>query len=346
MEKIENYMINANKKEKSNNFTRFTFLSPPQTHSPSLRPTVSDIAPASLIEDEQSEAGIHVSEEMYWQRYYNHLDFNYEWNDGVLEVKPVADFAKAQIYLWFLHLLKHYLNVYPLADIIVLEIGFRLNLQHKTTIRKPDLGLILHSNQTLMAPSDRTYKGVFDLCIESLSDSTQAEKERDIIAKKQEYEAVGVQEYYILDDQRTHTIFYERTANGVYQPIQAQAGGVIASRMLAGFQFRIEDLYRQPSWQDLVEDVVYQGFVLPEYLAERERADQERQRADQAVQAVETAKATTLTLLRQSLAHRFDLPLNYYDDTLFTLDPPALAALSEQVFAVADQTDFEALLKR
>lgn len=317
-------------------------LSPSKIHPPSLRPTVSDSVPPSLIEDEQSEAGKRVSEEMYWRHYYNHLDFNYEWNDGILEVKPVADFAKAQIYLWFLQLLRYYLNVYPLADIIVLEIGFRLNLQHKTTIRKPDLGLILHSNQTVMAPSDRTYKGVFDLCIESLSDSTQADKERDIITKKQEYEAVGVQEYYILDDQRTHTTFYERTANGVYQPIQAQAGGVIASRVLAGFQFRIEDLYRQPSWQDLVEDVVYQGFVLPEYLAERERAGQERQRADQ---AVETAKTTTLTLLRQSLAHRFNLPLNYYDDTLFTLDLPALAALNEQVFAVADQTDFEALLR-
>ncbi len=52
----------------------------------------------------------------------------------------------------------------------------------------------------VIAGPDRTYQGIFDLCIESLSDSTRSEIERDVVAKKNEYEAIGVQEYYILDD--------------------------------------------------------------------------------------------------------------------------------------------------
>ncbi len=340
-------------------------------------PIVSDFTPP-FLEDEQSEAGKRVSEETYWQHYYNHPDFNYEWNDGILEVKPMADFSKSQMYLWFVYLLKHYLEVHPIAHIIALEIGFKLNLLHKTTIRKPDLALFLGTNRVQMALSDRTYWGVFDLCIEFVSDSSRAETERDTVTKKNEYQAVGVQEYYILDDQNRYTTFYERTANGLYQPIQARTGGVITSQVLTGFQFRMKDLYQQPSWQALVDDPVYQGFIRPEYQAEKKRADQaeqrfhrereqlyqvektlmqERQRADQAEQYLHqeqqradqvaaTAKATTLTLLRQSLAHRFNLPLDYYDDTLSTLDFSTLTALSEQVFTVADQTAFEALLVR
>lgn len=332
-------------------------------------PVVSELATPDLIEGEQSEAGQRVSEETYWQHYYNHPDLNYEWNNGILEVKPVADFSKSQMYLWFVYLLKHYLEVHPIAYIIALEIGFKLNLPHKTTIRKPDLGLFLLTNRVLMAPTDRTYRGVFDLCIEFVSDSSRAEIERDTITKKGEYQAIGVQEYYILDDQNRYTTFYEQRASGLYQPMQTQSG-IIASRVLTGFQFRISDLYRQPSWQEMVTDSVYQGFIRPEYqaekkradqaeqgvLQERQRADQERQRADQAEQllyqarqqadqAAATAKASAvLTFLRRSLAYRFNLPLDYYDDTLSTLDFPALTVLSEQVFAVVDQAAFEALL--
>ncbi len=118
--------------------------------------------------------------------------------------------------------------------------------------------------------------------------------------------------------QGRHTLFYARTSSGVYQPLPTQAGGVIASQVLPSFQFRLDDLYRQPHWETLVEDAVYQGFVFPAYQTERERANQaeqhllqERQQLYQveqtlmqAEQAAATSKASTLTLLRQSLAHR------------------------------------------
>ena len=47
------------------------------------------------IELPRSEAGKHVSEEEYWEKYYEYVgesDFKYEWNNGVLEEKPGADF--------------------------------------------------------------------------------------------------------------------------------------------------------------------------------------------------------------------------------------------------------------
>lgn len=222
----------------------------------------------------QSEDGSFVSEEQYWQEYYEHPNFNYEWNDGHLEEKPVADYVKVQIYFWFLELLRHYLKTHPIARLTGLEMGFRMPLPSKTVIRKPDLGLVLNSNPMPLGDHDRTYKGIFDLCVESLSDSSTKAIERDTIQKLSEYASAGIREYYILDDRDIETRFLQNT-NGVYQPI-VPINGIIQSRVLPGFQFRIKDLYDQPELIELAEDPVYQTYVLPEYQTEKRRAEQER----------------------------------------------------------------------
>lgn len=240
-------------------------------------PTIKEVN--DVISDyPQSEAGLYVSEERYWQDYYEHPDFSYEWNNGYLEAKPVADYVKAQIYFWFLELLRLYLHRYPIARLTGLEIGFRMALPHKTAIRKPDLGLVLNNNPVPLGDHDRTYKGIFDLCVESLSDSSRKEIERDTVKKRGEYEMAMVQEYYILDDKGKEMAFLSNVG-GIYQPL-TPINGVIQSRVLPGFQFRITDLHRQPWLTELAEDPVYQGFVLPEYQAERQEKEQERRRAE------------------------------------------------------------------
>ncbi|MBF0451992.1 MAG: hypothetical protein HQK75_14905, partial [Candidatus Magnetomorum sp.] len=42
---------------------------------------------------------VYISEDDYWQTYYEMSDVCYEWNDGVLEEKPMADFKSFQMYL-------------------------------------------------------------------------------------------------------------------------------------------------------------------------------------------------------------------------------------------------------
>ncbi|MEN8217229.1 MAG: Uma2 family endonuclease [Pseudomonadota bacterium] len=67
--------------------------------------------------------------------------------------------------------------------------GFRLALPNKTAIRRPDLGVVCNNNPVSFEANDRTYRGVCDMCIEALSDSTKEDKERDTVTKKQEYAA-------------------------------------------------------------------------------------------------------------------------------------------------------------
>lgn len=245
--------------------------------------------------------GRYVTLEEYWANYYTHEDASYEWNDGYLEAKPMSTLVQYRLFLWFLKLLHEYVTFYENAELMSLETGFTMTVpnpkkpgQMKKTVRKPDLAVILHSNSVQWGEHDHSYKGICDLCVESLSDSRPSEILRDTNIKKSEYAFAGVQEYYILDPENRYMIFYELTANGMYVELQADAAGVIRSKVLPGFQFRLNDLQRLPSFEELLTDEVYY-YVLPGYRAalqrvvdvqehaeqERQRADQEQQRADQ-----------------------------------------------------------------
>lgn len=233
-----------------------------------------------------AEPGQYVSEELYWAKYYENSDFSYEWNNGRLEEKPMPDYAQYRLYLWFLGLVKDFLYVTESGRMIALELGFRMALPHKVAIRKPDLAVVLNSNPIPLKDKDRSYKGIFDLCIESISDSTQDEVERDTVVKWQEYAAAGVKEYYVLDERGIETEFYRLNTNGAYVPLQPRQG-VIHSQIMPGFQFRLADLYRLPEPPQLIEDPVYQGYVSPFLRAERLRAEAERVRAEEATQRAE-----------------------------------------------------------
>ena len=241
-----------------------------------------------------------VSEALYWEKYYESSDIGYEWNNGQLEALSMTDYAKYMMYLWFVDVLRDFLHVQPLARIVGLELGFRLALPTKTTIRKPDLGVVLNTNPIPLGDHHRSYRGIFDICVESLSDSSQTEIDRDAIIKRDEYAAAGVQEYYLLDERGVETQFYGLNRRGVYEPLP-RVDGVVRSRVLPGFQFRVADLYDKPGAAQMMADPVYSGYIAPFVRAERQRAEaaealaeQERQRAEES----ETRAARYASLLR------------------------------------------------
>ena len=239
----------------------------------------------SVPAEDDSLDGLAVSEEEYWDRYYNYCEGNcdrsYEWNNGYLEERPVGDFQSSVMYRWFLHLLECYFSTYPAGIIANIEIGFRLALPHGTVIRKPDLGVVLHGNPVAAKPLDRNFKGIYDLCVESLSYSTREDIVRDTVQKKTEYARAGVKEYHILDARGMETAFYRLNARGTYSKIKPGKDGVLRSQVLPGFQFRISDLYTQPALEKLSEDPVYQDYVLPFYQKARHEAESQRLRAEQ-----------------------------------------------------------------
>ncbi len=245
--------------------------------------------------------GLRVSEEEYWETYYDYVgdnDFSFEWNDGVLEEKPMGDHLSYLMFDWFYLLLKQYLEANPIAKIFGTDMGFRLALQHKTSIRKPDLSLILDSNPVRFDLLDRSYKGIYDICFEFLSDSTKKYAERDTIHKRSEYAGIGVKEYFILDRLGKETAFYRLNRKGFYSSIRP-IGGIIRSAVLPGFQFRRDDLYTRPHFRDIISDPVYNAFVLKDFQAEHRRAEKAEERAE-----VERKRAETERKKAQKLADK------------------------------------------
>jgi len=94
-----------------------------------------------------------VTETEYWDKYYEHTDAIYEWNNGLLEDKPVSDHENTLMYLWFVELLREFLRVHRVANLTALEMGFRLNLPDKTVIRRPDLGVVLTTTRHHFNPT-------------------------------------------------------------------------------------------------------------------------------------------------------------------------------------------------
>ncbi|MDM8551596.1 Uma2 family endonuclease [Desulfobacterales bacterium HSG2] len=237
--------------------------------------------------------GVRVSEEEYWEKYYEYAgpdDRIFEWNNGVLEEKPMGDHLSYLTSDWFHTLLKQYLEACPVAEIFGTDMGFRLLLPHKAVIRRPDLSLVLNTNPIRFGPLDRSYSGVFDICIEFLSDSTKADIERDTKHKHSEYAFGGVGEYYILDRLGKETAFYRLGPRGFYLPILPASGGIIRSSVLPGFQFREADLYTRPSLIKMAEDAVYKAFVLRDWQAERGRADNAEKKTEKAEKKAERAE--------------------------------------------------------
>ncbi|MCP4112600.1 MAG: Uma2 family endonuclease [Desulfobacteraceae bacterium] len=270
-----------------------------QTH----RETCGDIF---HVENDVSKDGLAVSEEEYWEIYYNDPDFVYEWNNGCLEVKPMSDVKGSKSYRWFCTVLDCYLTAYPVGTAVSLEIGFRISLPHKTSARIPDLAVVLDNNPVSINNDDRSYSGIFDLCIESLSHSSLKEITRDTVDKKDEYKGAGVKEYYILDARALETAFYRRDRHGNYKHIRPVKGDIIRSGILPGFQFRISDLYTRPSLEELAEDEVYHDYIFPSYKEVKQRAEEAEHRAEQETELrkQETARAEQERLRAERLAEK------------------------------------------
>ncbi|MCP4696001.1 MAG: Uma2 family endonuclease, partial [Gammaproteobacteria bacterium] len=235
-----------------------------------------------------------MTEAEYWDKYYEYPDMVFEWNNGCLEEKPVSDALTFMTYEWFWELLRHYLRTEPIAKTTGLEMGFNLALpRKKNTVRRPDLGIVLNSNPVPLLPTDKSYNGTYDLCIEAVSDSKKTDITRDTEVKNKEYAKTGVREYYILDGHDRYSGFYRLGAGGVYVPLPAK-NGIVKSTVLPGFQFRTEDLYRCPPPVEMARDSVYQNFVLPGYITALQKADEAEQRAKEAEQRAEAGQLAVI----------------------------------------------------
>ena len=256
--------------------------------------------------------GRRVTLEEYWEKWYENpyqdLDVSYEWNNGILEAKPLPNAPQIGLYNWFLALLLCNVQTYSHASLINLETGFMLKIDDESDpkgeriqVRKPDIGVILNTNPVPWGALDlRHFDGVCDMVVEAVSDSTTAEVLRDTVEKRQDYALGGVKEYYILDPGAELMRFYTLTPEGVYDEIPPDPNGVIRSSVLSGLQFRLDDLQLRPHLADLARDDVYSQYVIPDLQVAVTRAETESAARNRAEEQAATESAARLRAEEQA----------------------------------------------
>lgn len=225
----------------------------------------------------KSEEGKRVTREEYFARYYEDELFKYEYCNGVLEKAGMPTKNDLLLIKFIIFLLDEFFKVNPIGDFFQDHISFSVNFPGKEAERIPDITVILYDNPERLDGEESRFKGVFDLCIEVVSNSNKRQIIRDVVDKKQEYETMKVKEYYILDSKKAETRFYRLDEqSGKYEEIKAKEDGVIESEILKGFKFRERDLYERPGEEDLMSDPVYMDYVRVDLREERrlkERAE-------------------------------------------------------------------------
>ena len=263
--------------------------------------------------------GRRVTKEEYWARWYENpypdLDVSYEWNNGILEAKPLPNAPQLRQYGWFFTLMTCYIQSHPIADLINLETGVSMTVPDAArpsgkweVVYKPDIGVVLNDNPAPWGAIElRAFEGVCDMIVEEVSDSTLAEARRDTEEKRSGYARAGVKEYFILGPEDRYMRFYRLTAGRRYAEIRPDAGGVICSQVLPGFQFRRRDLLELPDLEELSLDEIYAGYVIPSHLESVQRAEAEaaarrqaEERADRIEERYQALQAELARLRQQS----------------------------------------------
>ena len=252
------------------------------------------------------DEGRRVSKEEYWAEWYespySNLDVSYEWNNGILEAIPPANYPQIRLYRWFFSLMYHYIQSHPIAELINLGVGVSMTVADASepsgvweVVYKPDIGVLLNGNPAPWGAVElRAVEGVCDMIVEAISDATLAEARRDTVEKRRGYALAGVKEYIILDPSDRYMRFYRLTEDGRYAEIQPGADGVIVSEVLPGFQFRRSDLFKLPDFRELALDEVYAGYVMPGFREAVMRAERAEERAEKKEERAAVTRAARL----------------------------------------------------
>lgn len=176
-----------------------------------------------------------VSPEDYLKNYAHNY---YEWVEGVLvKLSPIhAPHDNQSIYL---RTLFDTYNLHFHTIGAVKNAPFLMELEAVNVKREPDIQVILPTNMVNFTPTSMT--GPADICVEIVSSESV---KRDHGEKFFEYEAGGVQEYWIVDPLRDEGRFYRRNAEGRFIPQSPDADGNYRTPLLPGFVLHVPSLWQ------------------------------------------------------------------------------------------------------
>lgn len=153
--------------------------------------------------------------------------------EGVIYMASPDNLEHHSIYLWLSVIISCYLEEKEiLGRLFGSRIAFRINMENSP---EPDIAYIRPKRMHLLRSG--YVEGPPDLAIEIVSLESAI---RDYEKKRQQYEAAGVQEYWIIDPLEQTMVCFARGRDGKFKKVKTK-GGKIHSKVIPGFWVR-------PSW--------------------------------------------------------------------------------------------------
>lgn len=162
-----------------------------------------------------------------------------EWVNGVVIEMPSISERHDALVIFLRTLLNTFLELFlggrTLGDPMLMR------LPVVPSSRAPDIQVLLEDR--LHQLHDNEVVGPANLVIEVVSPGN---RRTDEIDKRREYELGGVDEYWILDFERSRVTFLQLAASGVYEEALPDAAGIFHSRVLPGLRLPVTLLWRDP----------------------------------------------------------------------------------------------------
>lgn len=172
---------------------------------------------------------IHIP--MSYQEYQHTFDedVHVEWVNGEAIIFMSAATRHQMIVTYLIHLLRSYVEFFRLGEL--LSAPYEMKVTPDSNAREPDILFVKTENKRYL--EEQRLAGAADLVIEVVSPESVKRDNEDKFA---EYEAAGVQEYWIIDSRPDHQSaeFWVLDEHGRYQsmPVHNQ---IYHSTVLSGF---------------------------------------------------------------------------------------------------------------
>lgn len=162
-----------------------------------------------------------------------------EWHsDGTVEIVVSTQITHNRITRFLSTLLGLYLGFRPIGELLTAPYPQRVP---SYPAREPDLMVVRDDRRK--AVTANALDGPADIAIEVVSPESA---ERDYSVKYREYEAAGVQEYWLIDADRRVFDIHERGADGRYQRRLPDSSQFMTSALLPGFALDPRLLWQEP----------------------------------------------------------------------------------------------------
>ncbi|HRW06197.1 MAG TPA: Uma2 family endonuclease [Caldilineaceae bacterium] len=176
---------------------------------------------------------------MSYQEYHQSFDedVHVEWVNGEAVIFMSAATRHQIIVAYLFHLLRNYIEFHRLGTL--LSAPYEMKVSPNSNAREPDLLFIKTENKHYL--EEQRLAGAADLVVEVVSPESV---KRDNEEKFAEYEAAGVQEYWIIDPrpEQQRAEFWVLDENGQYRSMPVHEH-IYHSTVLSGFWLNTEWLW-------------------------------------------------------------------------------------------------------